>query len=159
MIFFLAAQEYSYTVIHSIIAEYITNYVLNAYYRPGMLRILSLIFSVTPQVRDYYIHFIDKRPEARRIITQDPIAGKWKSDFEPGLSYSKVYYTLYTSWHTQSLLQGVYGILERRSRQIKKWIIQTVNNSTWEKHRNNKKYLRGEIAEFKRLWNASISPA
>lgn len=113
---FLSSSPSILIYIHSIIAEYITNCVLNAYYRPGTL----LIFSVTPQVRDYYIYYIDKRPEARRIITQDPIDSKWKSDFEPGLSYSKVYYTLYISWHTQTLLQGVYGILERRCRQKKK---------------------------------------
>lgn len=43
---------------------------------PGTLHTLPLTLSVTPQTRDHYIHFGDKKPEAQRIITQGPVAGK-----------------------------------------------------------------------------------
>lgn len=64
--------------IHSIVTDHlITNHLLNSYYMPGTLYLISNILSVTPQARGCSIHFRDKRAKAQTIITQGPIASKW----------------------------------------------------------------------------------
>ena len=96
---------------------------------PRTLDILSRTLSVTLKARDYYIHFRNRRPEAWRTITQVPIAGKWKSQtLNPGLHTLKITNLIPHGTH-KFLTQGVYGILEKRPRQIKSWIIQKANNS------------------------------